>query len=314
MSAETPTSDRHAAGLAPFLAAARILADRDVAARVRRPPPPLPRPRSRAVPLLLAAAAVLLLVVGPGALRRLADPARDDRTGAQADATVRDRPQEHRSAPRAPTAIPRVPGGMSTKTSPEGHVLGDMPESTAVDPPSPVPVQPEAPAAQPASSALPRPAPSLAPVPEASRPRDASSPAPRPAPVPEASRPRPRDAIADELTRLDDEAEALLLAGQLDEADARYQQMIALGGRRAAVEHAYADRWLLARRHGDDAGHRELLRAYLKKFPRGRFADEASAGLCRLADPDARPACWRDYSDAFPGGAYRREADEASVP
>jgi len=280
--------DPHAAALAPFLTAARGLADDEVAVRLRRPPPPLPRPRPRLAPLLLAAAAVLLLLAVPGALRRLADPSAGGLTGAQADDTVRDRPQEHRSEPRAPGRP--VVEDMSLTTSPEGHVPESMSVVPAATPPAREPHLPD----------LATPGDERRDVSPARRPTDATSPRP--------------DPLAAELARLDDEAEALLLAGALDEADTRYQQMIALGGRRAAVEHAFADRWLLARRRGDDDGHRELLRAYLKKFARGRFADEASAGLCRLAAVDARPACWRDYSDRFPGGAYRREADEATTP
>ncbi|MBZ5715086.1 hypothetical protein [Nannocystis pusilla] len=296
MSVET-SADPHAAALAPFLTAARGLADADIAVRLRRPPPPLPRPRSRVAPLLLAAAAVLLLLAVPGALRRLADRTGGSLTGAQADDTVRHGPQEHRPELRAPSH--HVSRDMPPATYPEGHV----PETISPSPAGPLAPELGAPAAlapadSPAEAARPEPAP--------------GSPARPASPVPSTS-PRP-DPLAAELARLDDEAEALLLAGALDDADARYRQMIAIGGRRPAVEHAYADRWLLARRRGDDDGHRELLRTYLKKFPRGRFADEASAGLCRLAGVDARPGCWRDYNDRFPRGAYRREAEEAIGP
>lgn len=289
---DRPDTDRHAADLAPFLLAARDLADAEVAVQLRRPPPPLPRPRSRVPLLVFAAAAALLLVAAAGAWRRLADPAHGALTGAQADDTLNDRPQQHQSEPRGPVA-PNL-RDMSPKTLPESHV----------DEPAPAAPWP-APSAG-AESSLAESAPARPAI------RGSAQPAPA-SPVPSTSKP-PGDALADELARLDDEAEALLLAGALDEADARYRQMIAIGGRRAAVEHAFADRWLLARRRGDDAEHRELLQTYLKKFPRGRFADEASAGVCRLADADARPDCWRAYSERFPGGAYRREAAEATVP
>ncbi|WP_434417628.1 hypothetical protein [Nannocystis pusilla] len=287
-------NDRHATDLAPFLLAARDLADAEVAVQLRRPPPPLPRPRSRVPLLVFAAAAALLLVAGASAWRRLADPARGALTGAQADDTLNDRPKQHQSEARGSVA-PNLKD-MFSKTLPEGHIDEAAPATPEPAPSAGVESNPaEAAPARPAISDRP-----------SARPAPAS-------PVPSTRKP-PGDPLAEELARLDDEAEALLLAGALDEADARYRQMIAIGGRRAAVEHAFADRWLLARRRGDDDGHRELLQTYLKKFPRGRFADEASAGVCRLAGPDARPDCWRAYSERFPGGAYRREADEATVP
>lgn len=285
----TGTSDQHSGALAPFLAAARAEADADVAARLRHAPPPLPRQRPRLLPLAFAAAAALLLaVLGAGALGRLAVPTFGVLTGAQADATVRGEPIERRSQPRPP----EDPRPAAADAPPPTPVPGDMPLAT---PSSAAPTPPEGPALPAVETYL------RGHAPQAS--------------LPAAPRPRPAaDLVAAELARLDDEAEALLLAGALDEADARYQQMIAIGGRRSAVEHAYADRWLLARRTGADARQLPIFRAYLKKFPRGRFADDATAGLCRLAAAAERPACWRDYLREFPGGAFRREAEEAAAP
>ncbi len=124
---------------------------------------------------------------------------------------------------------------------------------------------------------------------------------------------RPRASRGEDLTarlqRLDDEAEALLRAGDLAGADERYVEIVAIGGARPAVEHAFVDRFGLARTRRDLASQRRLWRAYLERFPRGSFADDARAGLCRSEDAATRAACWSGYLADFPAGAHRGEAE-----
>ncbi len=46
-------------------------------------------------------------------------------------------------------------------------------------------------------------------------------------------------------------------------------------------------------------------------FPRGRYADDARAGLCRRAASDERDACWQQYLTDFPAGVHRPQAERA---
>lgn len=114
-----------------------------------------------------------------------------------------------------------------------------------------------------------------------------------------------RSSTEDQLRALADEAEAALARGELARADALLAKLIAIGGRHRLVELAFGDRFTIAHRGGVVGEQTKLWRAYLGKFPRGSFADDARAGLCRHADGNAARTCWTDYLADFPKGAYR---------
>lgn len=121
-----------------------------------------------------------------------------------------------------------------------------------------------------------------------------------------------------QLRELADEAEAALVRGELARADELLTRLIAIGGRHRLVELAYGDRFTIAHRSGIIAEQTKLWRAYLGKFPRGRFADDARAGLCRHAKADTAVDCWQEYLADLPKGAYRglaqRAIEEADGP
>jgi hypothetical protein len=121
----------------------------------------------------------------------------------------------------------------------------------------------------------------------------------------------PRSSRQDALRELDERAAARLAAGDDAGAEALYRQLVRQGGRSSLVELAYGDLFMLVHRRGDRRAKVGLWNEYLGKFPRGRFADDARAGLCRTAAADARASCWQRYLDDFPGGAYHREAARA---
>lgn len=112
----------------------------------------------------------------------------------------------------------------------------------------------------------------------------------------------------DELRALSQEAHARWRSGDRRGAEERFETITKKGRRGVQVELAWADLFALARQSGDAKRRAARWKAYLAAFPRGRFADDARAGLCRTSD-DAK--CWRAYLAAHAQGSYRAEAEAA---
>jgi hypothetical protein len=121
-------------------------------------------------------------------------------------------------------------------------------------------------------------------------------------------RPSPDSTLEAHLLRLDAEAQRLWQEGQFQAASATFRQVLDRAGGRHHAELAYGDLFALARQQGDAALEVRLWREYLERFPRGRHADEARAGLCRRAQGAEQQRCWKAYEKDFPAGAYRDQA------
>lgn len=117
--------------------------------------------------------------------------------------------------------------------------------------------------------------------------------------------------VAKDLATLASEAQAHWRAGRRDEAERLFARIVARGGRSRAAELAFADLFTLAHQLGDVGAQRRWWQAYLRRFPMGRFADDARAGLCREAARGKREACWTEYLEDFPSGSFREEARAA---
>ncbi len=224
-----------------------------------------------------AVAAAAAMVVGLDWLESWNARRSAERAGStQSVSAVRDGPVVHDAA----HIDPAVPARPVRRPPPQGRVA--------------TPPTPEMPATLPA-------------VPMETQPAELQSESTRGAPaVPRAGVAKvPADAA---LRRLDTEAQAAHARGDRIAADELYGRIIARGRRHPLVEIAYAERFSLARGQGT-AVQRALWDGYLAKFPAGRFADDAHAGLCRTAAVADKAACWRGYVDRFPAGAYRQHAD-----
>ncbi len=172
--------------------------------------------------------------------------------------------------------------------------------------------------ARPATAPPSVPRPPVEPVPEPiPEPTPALGAAPADLPsedLPDAARTRPRPAKARrgsagvDLRTMAERADQRWKGGDLDEARALLLQIVRRGGRSQQAEMAYADLFTLAKQRKDRRGRTRLFRGYLRKFPQGRFAEDARAGLCRVVADAQRAKCWNDYRRMHPQGAYLWES------
>jgi hypothetical protein len=151
--------------------------------------------------------------------------------------------------------------------------------------------------------------------PEAIEALDPIDPVPEPEPEPEPERPAKAKksapkSIDERIAALDAAAQAAWRKGDKRTAMRKFQKIVDIGGRRPAVELAFGELFSLNRQLGKSPT--KLWRAYLRRFPRGRYAEDAKAGLCRRSTGDAARSCWSEYAKAFPGGAHLEEAAKAS--
>ncbi|MBC8071835.1 MAG: hypothetical protein IAG13_26145 [Deltaproteobacteria bacterium] len=145
------------------------------------------------------------------------------------------------------------------------------------------------------------------------------APAPKRVAKPSVHKPKPKQvgaaplpSLAERIAAIDAEAHAAWKARDYARAQSSFEALIELAGDSRLADLAYGDLFTLAHRTGDADRELALWKRYLARFPDGRFADDARAGLCRRAAGDARAACWRGYLDDFPGGSFRAQAERES--
>jgi hypothetical protein len=268
-------ADDDADALAPFTAALRGELDAKIAERRMASIPPLAAPgrkRTLAVALGVAFAAAAAVLLVLLLPERLGGGGGSSGVAANADVE--------------PSGAQRTePAGR-----PEEHVRTDI-RTVPVEPPAPGPELEVAPVVD---QPQPEPAHARGRRPRASAPKDMPERSPAPAGP-----------------SLEDEAQALWERGELAAAERKYREIVDLAGIGLRAELAYGDIFALARQIRGPEGQAAAWREYLDKFPSGRFADDARAGLCRRAAADERAACWQDYLDRHPRGSHRKQAEAA---
>lgn len=282
-----------------LVVAARAEAATSVTAREGHAPPPWVDQRRTTVGLraavggaiaAIAAAVAVVMVFGGDGIGRAAHD-RDDGSLAAAQATVPDA-QGRASAPA---------GLRKTTAAPSPNATAPIPP-----PQSPSPNAGTEPGATSENSATsPQPPP---PAPTSER-HDVADATQQPAQI--KRRPSRRKTIhRPTIEELDALAREALAVGDLAGADAALAALIDRNSRGRLEEAAFGDRFAIAHRLRNTTTQRRLWRVYLERFPSGRFAEEARAGLCRH-NPAEDTACWQRYLDDYPSGTYRAQAQRA---
>lgn len=147
------------------------------------------------------------------------------------------------------------------------------------------------------------------------QPEAVPAPPSEPAPSPKRRAPsidrEPAPSVDETLDALDAEARRAWKRGDLAAAQAGFEALVRTGGTKAITDLAFGDLFELARQRHDAAAEAKLWERYVRRFPSGRYVDEARAGLCRRASGDAATRCWRAYLDDRPRGTYRDQARAA---
>lgn len=150
-------------------------------------------------------------------------------------------------------------------------------------------------------------------------PAPAPEPSVEPTPAPDATlEPSPaatrapatvaRNEAAPTLDELEARARERWAAGDLDGAEALFRRVVRRAGKSSRAELAYGDLFAIAKQRGGRDALAGAWREYLRKFPQGRYADDARAGLCRRASDETQAECWEDYLHEHPRGAHAAEA------
>ena len=270
-------SARGHADLGNLLAEARGEVDAELAALRRKGWPPVPVPktssarRNWALWISVAAAALLIAVASPMLATRF-EAVRDANQAPWWEQPTRTAQDAiWRDAPVTPAPSPEL-----------------------AEPPQPEPSEPELPG-----------------EPEEPPAATVDPPAEQPVPKVRKTTPPPAETLAAQLRRLGAEAEQAWQSGDPAGAERRHRDIIELAPGSRAADLSYGDLFTLARQRSGPEQEISLWKEYLAAFPRGRYADDARAGLCRRAAPAERAGCWQKYLNDFPSGLHRAQANLA---
>lgn len=98
--------------------------------------------------------------------------------------------------------------------------------------------------------------------------------------------------------------------GQLKKAQSLLRKIAYRCPDRRLAESAFADLFSIGRQLGGKKALHHEWRRYLRRYPHGRYAQDARAGQCQTSKPDGAVRCWKQYLRDFPQGVYRQQAQD----